>query len=672
MGVVVAPALASDVDHGDQVVIENPVEHTPHVMRPPGLPAGAPNPSVDAIVQVGNTIIAGGSGVEWVSPAGTYDNRDDDVAVNGIFAFNASTGVIDPTFDPGFADGAEVRALATDGVSVYVGGQFRVGTTAQRRLVKLTVTGQVDPTFQALPVDGAVNDLAVHNQRLYVGGPFTQITHGATTSNRSALAALDTVTGEVLSGVNVPFQGFYDASRPDPGRTAIRQLDVSPNGQKVVAVGNFATVGGQPRVQVAVVDTNLGGTGVASVATWATNRFDKTRNSCDPDLDSWVRDVDFSPDGSYFVVTTSGGFAGAAQSKTLCDSTTRWETASTGNGPSWIAYSGGDTLMGVAVTGPAVYVGGHPRWQNNPFGGGTGVRGRGAVERWGIAALDPLNGLPLSWNPGKQRGVGAQALYATSDGLWVGSDTAEIFGNVVTQPNGDQELEGETHARLAFLPLAGGDTVPEVGPAVLPNNLFVAGGNALTVLKRRPVDAEGRPAGGVTDANTTVDWSTIRGAFLIHASDGSRTLYYGSADGNLYRRSFDPATGAVGAQQAVNLYDGPDGRRIPFPIARLTGMFFDPAEHRLYYSVAGDANLYFRYFTPESRIVGAQTFTARRGGVNFAGVRGMTFASGKIIYGSTDGKSRSVTFGDGRVTGSPVVLSTGTTWNYRAIFVDNE
>ena len=41
----------------------------------------------------------------------------------------------------------------------------------------------------------------------------------------------------------------------------------------------------------------------------------------------------------------------------------------TGSGlePTWADYTGGDSLTAVAVTGRAIYVGGHQRWMNNTF-----------------------------------------------------------------------------------------------------------------------------------------------------------------------------------------------------------------------------------------------------------------------------------------------------------------
>ncbi|MGI8522345.1 MAG: hypothetical protein ACR2K3_03400, partial [Nocardioides sp.] len=121
------------------------------------------------------------------------------------------------------------------------------------------------------------------------------------------------------------------------------------------------------------------------------------------------------------------------------------------------------------------------------------------------------------------------------------------------------------------------------------------------------------------------------------------------------------------------LYDDPDtGQRIPFAIANMTGMFYDPDTHRIYYTLFGDSRLFYRYFTPESDVVGALTFQADTNGVSFASAAGLTLASGRLLYGSSaDGSLRSVAFSGARVTGSPSVVSSDGTWQYRAIMVPN-
>ncbi len=214
------------------------------------------------------------------------------------------------------------------------------------------------------------------------------------------------------------------------------------------------------------------------------------------------------------------------------------------------------------------------------------------------------------------------------------------------------------------MPLAGGTQVPGVAPAALPNDLFLAGGSGAALL-RRGVDASAAPTGPATTANSSLDWSTVRGAFVVNG-----TVFYGLPDGRLYRRTFNATTGATGAQQVVNLYDDPEtGQRIPFAIADLTGMAYDPGTHRIYYTILGDSRLHYRYFTPESSVVGAQDFIGGNGGVDLSRVAGMTVAGGRLLYGSSaDGALRSAPFAGGRVTGAPVVTSNDGSWRYRANF----
>jgi hypothetical protein len=87
-------------------------------------------------------------------------------------------------------------------------------------------------------------------------------------------------------------------------------------------------------------------------------------------FDTFTRDIDFAPNGSYFVINTTGAFGVGINTGTMCDTSSRWENRTGSNQqPTWITYTGGDTTYGVAVTGTAVYVGGHLRWQDNPCQG---------------------------------------------------------------------------------------------------------------------------------------------------------------------------------------------------------------------------------------------------------------------------------------------------------------
>jgi len=577
-----APAAAA---HG-AVVSADPTDWTPQVL----------DGEVKAIAQVGPRIVVGGS-FSRVREVGASRT----LVRHGLFAFDPATGAVDPRFVPVLDGGVEAVAAAPDGRSVFAGGRFRT------RLAKLDLSSG-DPVagFRAVVAGSSVEDLVVHGGRLYLGGGFLAVNGRP----RFSLAAVDATTGAVDSALDVPF------TEARAGRLRVEKFDVAPDGSRLVAVGNFTRVAGRELHQIAVLDLT---STPATVADWHTDRY---QAPCEAKFDTYMRDVDVSPAGSWFMVVTTG----ARSRPTLCDTAARWELGATGRGlqPTWVDSSGGDSFTGVAVTGAAVYVGGHMRWMNNPYNRGTGVNaqpGPGAVARSGIAALDPTNGLPLSWNPGREpRGAGAFALVPTAEGLWVGSDT--------------DRLGGEYRPRLAFCPLAGGRSAGAAAPAGLPGDLYTlrAGGGVL----RRHFD--GRTLGPASLVPTGVDWSRARGAFAVGG-----WLYTGWDDGRLDARPFDGTR--LGERREVPL-GGLSASQ--FPVARLSGMFFDNG--RLYYTVSGDHRLHYRYFTPESAVVGAESFVAggEGDGLDWSGVRGLTFASGRIYFARADGSLWSTEFRRGR------------------------
>jgi hypothetical protein len=610
------------------VVSANPADNTPNVL----------DGKVTAILPLGNRMIVGGTftQVQEVGAGKPVLSR------RGLFVFDPATGAMAPGFvanfdvdpDPVVDRAVEALAPSPDGKSVFVAGSFgQLNGVAVDKVVKLdATTGAVVSAFKT-SVRSAVKDLAVSGTRLYLAGVFTSIGAQA----RGGLAAVDVTTGAVDTNLDIAFTDPFQGATP-----RVETIALSPDGNTLVAGGNFRTAGGQTRGQIAMIDV---GARPARLADWQTANYDV--QCSETKFNSHMRDIDMSPDGTYFVVVTTGGYARWG----VCDTATRWETAARGSNvaPTWWDRSGGDSYTSVAVTGGAVYVGGHIRWLNNNRPDGTytdATPGPGGVPREGIAALDPSNGLPLSWNPGRDRGEGTWAMVSTPDGLWVGSDTDTIGG--------------EYHAKLARFPLAGGSApASSFVAAPLPADLYTVGLDG-TVARR---DFDGAVAGAPTVVNYggEADWTSVRGAFAV----GDR-LYTGRDDGRLQVR---PITSAgFGAPTDVNLYGTPDTQ---FPITRLTGMFYDNG--RLYHTVAGDSRLFYRWFTPESSVVGWDVFVAGGDGdgLNFNGAQGLTMASGRLAW-STGGVLHAVDFRNGRpVRGTDTVVgnSADTDWSSLGMFV---
>lgn len=391
------------------VVSDDPANFTPNV-EDDGVVG---HTSVDALAQLGSTMYAGGA-FHLVKDSA----RNTSYTRNNLMSFSATTGAM-TSFAPNV--NGKVFALVASGDSLYVGGYFTsVNGVARRGLAKINATtGAVDTAFNA-NLNGDVQQIRLVNGRLLVGGDFSQ-----------RLLALNPVTGANTGYINISITGTVASNA---GSTDIYRFAVNPQGTKLVAIGNFTTVAGQARSRAFML--NLG-VASASLNAWY---YQPLANFCAASsLPAYLRDVDFSPDGNYFVMNSTGGVPiTGGVGRDVCDAAARFETAVTNpSRPTWINYTGGDTMHSLAATGSAVYVQGHFRWLDNPYG--RDFAGPGAVGRQGIGAIDPATGKALPWNPGKTRAVGGKDLLATPSGLWVGSDGAQFAG--------------EYRNNLAFLPL---------------------------------------------------------------------------------------------------------------------------------------------------------------------------------------------------------------------------
>ncbi|MEU8007370.1 delta-60 repeat domain-containing protein [Catellatospora sp. NPDC049111] len=387
-----------------RTVDEDPADWTPHIL----------DGEVHALAVVGQVAVVGGDFTRVSDNTGTEEYEREH-----LFAFDLRTGAVLEDFAPD-VDGMVYSLTPGPDNSVFVGGSFEeINDAEQRGLARLDLsTGGRIPGFDAAINWGDVRGLAVSDGWLYLGGSFTAINDVP----RRGLARLDPVTG----AVDTVFDARLDA--PEIGRVKVEDIAVSPAGDRLLAIGAFTRVGSARRVQAAMFDL----TGNPSkAANWSTDAYVPL---CREGFDTYMRAADFSPDGEYFVIVTTGRLSGW---EINCDTAARFETYATGKvRPTWVNHTGGDSLYAVEIVGGAVYVGGHQRWLNNPYG--MESAGPGAVERPGVAAINPVTGMALPWNPTRSRGVGVRAFAISPQGLLVGSDT--------------DELGREYHGRIGLFP----------------------------------------------------------------------------------------------------------------------------------------------------------------------------------------------------------------------------
>ena len=393
-------ATGSDYTHG-AVVNETSEAWVPHV----ALTAGQPKPVAYTITEAGTQMVVGGRFHTVES-----GNRKTQYTRDNVFAFDATTGEVSQSFAP-VVDG-EVWASVSDGTSVWIGGNFRTVNGQDRSTVaKLDLaTGQLDPGFRPTLHGGRITDMELAAGQLVVSGTIQR-----------RLMSLNPTTGAATSYI----QNTVEGRLPNSDAAQVFKFDISSDGKHLAAVGNFTAVDGVSRPRMFLLDLGASGS-TLSAWNYAPNALNCTSGRLN--AQGYLQDVDFAPDSSYFAVAAFGYMYQSGQrGLQLCDSVSRFETANLNpTRPTWINYTGGDSLKSVSVTGAAIYVQGHSRWLDNPYGQDS--KGPGAVDRLGGGAVDPVSGKALPWNPVMPQASGGYQTVATARGVWFVTDGVRFGG----------------------------------------------------------------------------------------------------------------------------------------------------------------------------------------------------------------------------------------------------
>jgi hypothetical protein len=329
-------------------------------------PDGTPtvNGPVYAVAQVGDLTVIGGR----FTKVGGKPRLN----VAGIRA----NGTLDPDFNPSVNGEVYALAASADAARVFIGGYFTTaGGAARANLAAVdAVSGSALTSWQADTVGDTpqVLSLAVSGSRLYVAGRYS----GIDDAQRRRLAALDTTTGNVVTGF-----------RPVPNGI-LKAVTVSADGTKVYAGGSFTEIGGQVRANS--VAEILASTGEATT-------FAPTLGG------GRVVSIGLSHDGTRLYSATENNTLFAYQ---LATSQPAWQIKTSGN------------TQAIAASPTSVYIGGHFSQILTD-----------SSRRIFVASLDPSNGRTLPWDPileGRNKGV--WALVMTPDHLLMGGGFTSIGG----------------------------------------------------------------------------------------------------------------------------------------------------------------------------------------------------------------------------------------------------
>jgi hypothetical protein len=386
--------------------------------------ADGTNRAVLAANQVGDYVVAGGDFLT-VTPPGTTTA----LAQPYLTGWNLTTKQV---LCPGLKPDDEVLDIVPGPTpnTAIIAGRFNKITmpngTVINNLYHIATLRVTDctlvPTFVTPVIVGKVNALAVHGNRLFIGGDFDTVGGRAIPT----IAELNATTGALNTSFVVSSSGGLT--------TRVRALGVNTAGTRLVVAGRFGTlrVGARSVTSMtAVLDVRA----AAPVLTpHSSTGYLSTRNLPLP-LDHLTAAA-VSPDGTLvgltFGLSSTDDYVYVTPTVELANMKYRWR------------HYMRDTAFGIAFSHAAVYVTGH---FCKPDGGPsasdimapspgiptdcTGAALPGGVWRGHLAALSLRDGTPLTWNPGNGSFKGGTEITVVPRGLLVGYDGRRTGDQVV-------------------------------------------------------------------------------------------------------------------------------------------------------------------------------------------------------------------------------------------------
>ena len=417
-----------------------------HAATPPGPVLAAPVTSIPhfpattstteqirQIAQCGNTMYAVGS-FSVVKRQSTSYTR------NNVFSFSATAPYAVTSWAP--AVNGTVNSITFNGGNcshAYIGGKFTaIGSTTVKNIAEIdTTTGNVVTAF-GHSASGQIETLASYQNHILAGGYFAGV-NGSTAD--PFMASLNPTTGKNDGFVHLSISGNYQYPGVGTNTTNIYNQELSHGGTLDLVMGDFTSVGGQPRQQIFML--NLA-TAPASVTAWTSPQWDGSQGEATPQNPNngypyqcatvepfYIQAAAWSPDdGTVYIATTgyhpNGWPTGSAPRNGLCDAAAAFPATQAPVLANWINYTGCDSLFAAAADSAAVYIGGHERYASNP--NGCDFLGSGGFNAPGIAGLNPGTGDLMLNSDGtaglysRGRGLGADDMLITSAGLWIASD----------------------------------------------------------------------------------------------------------------------------------------------------------------------------------------------------------------------------------------------------------